>query len=54
MTYTSSSSADHVHMVTLTASQLSSIASGRSVTVTSTASTVTGSHQHDFMFQGKK
>ncbi len=53
-TYTSSSSANHVHMVTLTASQISTIASGGSVTVTSTVSTVTGSHQHDFTFQGKK
>ena len=53
-TYTSSSSSNHVHMVTLTASQLSTIASGGSVTVTSTASTVTGNHQHDFTFQAKK
>ena len=52
-TYTSSSSVSHVHMVTLTAAQLSAIASG-SVTVTSTASTVTGNHRHDFTFQGKK
>jgi len=41
-------------MVTLTASQLSTLASGGSVTVTSTASTITGTHQHDFTFQGKK
>ena len=41
-------------MVTLTSAQLSSIASGGSVTVTSTASTVTGNHQHEFTFQGKK
>ena len=53
-TYTSSTSSAHDHMVTLTASQLSTLASGGSVTVTSTASTVTGSHQHDLTFQGKK
>ena len=53
-TYNSSSSSSHVHMVTLTSAQLSSIASGGSVTVTSTASTVTGNHQHEFTFQGKK
>jgi hypothetical protein len=53
-TYTSSSSLGHVHMVTLTASQLATIASGGSVTVTSTTSAVTGTHQHDFTFQGKK
>lgn len=52
--YTSSSSLSHVHMVTLTASQLSTIASGGSVTVTSTLSTVTGNHAHDFTFQSKK
>ena len=54
MSYTSSSSLSHVHMVTLTASQLSTIASGGSVTVTSTVSTVTGNHSHDFTFVGKK
>ena len=53
-TYTSSSSLNHDHMVILTASQLSTIASGGSVTVTSTTSTVTGSHTHDFTFQSKK
>jgi hypothetical protein len=53
-TYTSSTSLNHAHMVTLTAAQLASIAWGGSVTVTSTASTVTGNHQHDFTFQGKK
>jgi hypothetical protein len=41
-------------MVTLTASQLSTLGSGGSVTVTSTSSTVTGNHTHDFTFQGKK
>jgi uncharacterized lipoprotein YajG len=53
-TYTSSTDSGHNHMVTLTASQLSTLASGGSVTVTSTVSAVTGSHQHDFTFQGKK
>jgi len=41
-------------MVTLTASQLSTLASGGSVTVTSTLNTVTGTHTHEFTFQGKK
>jgi len=41
-------------MVTLSAAQLSTIASGGSVTVTSTQNTVTGNHTHDFTFQGKK
>src|SRR5262245_46257237 len=54
VTYTSSNSLSHVHMVTLTASELSTLAAGGSVRVTSTASTVTGNHQHDFTFQGKK
>src|SRR5262245_18796076 len=53
-TYSSSSSASHVHMVTLTASQLATLAAGGSVTVTSTASPVTGDHQHNVTFQGKK
>ena len=53
-TYASSSSLTHVHMVTLSANQLSTIASGGSVTVTSTSSTVTGNHAHDFTFQAKK
>jgi hypothetical protein len=53
-TYTSSTDAGHNHLVTLTASQLSTIASGGSVTVTSAASAVTGSHTHSFTFQGKK
>ena len=52
-TYTSSTSLSHAHMVTLTTAQLAAIAGG-SVTVTSTASTVTGDHQHDFTFRGKK
>jgi hypothetical protein len=53
-TYTTSSTLGHTHTVTLTASQLASIASGGSVTVTSTVSTVTGTHSHDVTFQGKK
>jgi DNA-binding LytR/AlgR family response regulator len=53
-TYTSSSDSAHNHMVTLTASQLSTLASGGAVTVTSTLSTVTENHTHDFTFQGKK
>jgi hypothetical protein len=53
-TYTSSSNSGHDHMVTLTEGQLSTLASGGSVTVTSTNSTVTGNHTHDFTFQGKK
>jgi hypothetical protein len=53
-TYTSSNSLNHVHMVTLTAAQLSTLASGGTITVTSTSSTVTGDHTHDFTFQGRK
>jgi len=53
-TYTSSNNSTHDHMVTLSGSQLSTLASGGSVTVTSTNSTVTGNHAHDFTFQGKK
>jgi hypothetical protein len=53
-TYPSSTDSAHSHMVTLTASQLSTLGSGGSVTVTSTSSTVTGNHTHDFTFQGKK
>ena len=52
-TYTSSSSLSHVHMVTLSANQLSTIASGGSVTVTSTSSTVTGNHAHDSHSRGR-
>jgi hypothetical protein len=33
---------------------LSNLGLGGSVTVTSTVSTVTGSHSHDFTFIGKK
>jgi len=54
MTYTSSSSLNHTHMVTLTAAQLSSLGLGGSFTVTATVSTVTGNHAHDFTFTGKK
>lgn len=53
-TYTSSTDSAHNHMVTLNANQISTIASGGSVTVTSTSSAVTGNHTHDFTFQGKK
>lgn len=53
-TYTSSTDSAHNHLVTLTANQLTMIASGGAVTVTSTVSTVTGNHTHDFTFQGKK
>src|SRR5262245_17603385 len=53
-TYTSSSTLDHTHMVRLTASQLSGLGLGGSVTVTSTSSPVTGNHSHDFTFTGKK
>jgi len=52
--YTSSTDSAHNHMVTLSVSQLTTIASGGSVTVTSTSSTVTGNHTHDFTFLGKK
>ena|SRR5215468_2042921 len=53
-TYTSSNSLSHVHMVSLTAAQLQTIASGGSITATSTLSSATGNHLHDFTFQGKK
>jgi hypothetical protein len=53
-TYTTSNSMGHTHTLTLTAGQLSSIATGGTVTVTSSMSTVTGNHTHDFTFQGKK
>jgi len=53
-TYTSSTDSGHDHMVTLTASQLSTIASGGAVTVTSSVSITTGTHTHDFTFVGKK
>ena len=52
--YTSSTDLAHNHMVTLSAGQLRTIASGGSVTVTSTSSPTTGNHSHDFTFQGKK
>lgn len=54
VTYTTSASASHTHNVTLTAGQLTTLAGGGSVTVTTTASTVTGNHTHDFTFVGKK
>jgi hypothetical protein len=53
-TYTSSSTLKHTHMVTMSADQLASLGSGGSVTVTSTVSTTTGNHSHDFTFTGKK
>src|SRR3974390_3329506 len=49
-TYTSSNSTGHT--LTLTASQLSSIAARGTVMVTSSMNTVTGNHTHDFTFQG--
>ena len=52
--YTTSTSLAHQHTVTLTASQLSTLASGGTVTVTSSVSTATGTHTHDFTIQGKK
>jgi hypothetical protein len=53
-TYTTSSSAGHTHTVTLTASQLTSIAAGGTLTVTTSVSATTGNHTHDFTLQGKK
>src|SRR5215510_6119509 len=53
-TYTASSSLNHDHMVTLTASQMVTLGQQGTVTVTSTSSTVTGNHTHDFTFVGKK
>ncbi len=53
-TYTSSTDAGHSHTVMLTANQLSRLATQGSVTVTSSTSSVTGNHAHDFTFQGKK
>jgi len=53
-TYTASSSLNHDHMVTLSASQLTTLGQLGTVTVTSTSSAVTGNHTHDFTFVGKK
>ena len=53
-TYTTSTTLAHSHTVALSASQLASIAAGGTVTVTSSVSTVTGTHTHDFTIQGKK
>jgi hypothetical protein len=53
-TYTTSSADAHDHQVTLSASQLTTLATGGSVTVTTTSSVVTGVHTHNFTFQGKK
>jgi len=52
--YTSSSSLNHDHMVTLSGSQLMTLAQLGTVNVTSTNSAVTGNHAHDFTFIGKK
>jgi len=52
--YTSSNEASHVHLVALSANQLTTLASGGTVTVRSTSSNVTGDHTHEFRFQGKK
>ena len=53
-TYTTSNVSAHDHTVVMTGSQLASLAGGGSVTVTTSASTVTGVHTHDFVFIGKK
>ena len=53
-TYTTSNVQAHEHTVVMTGAQLSSLAGGGSVTVTTSASTVTGVHTHDFVFIGKK
>ena len=50
-TYTSSNDGNHTHTITLTAAQLSSIASGHSVTVTSSSDldpTTQVAHTHDW------
>jgi hypothetical protein len=52
--YTSTNVLSHDHQVTLSATQLATLGNGGSVTVTSTISTVTGTHTHDFTFVGKK
>ncbi len=52
--YTSSSTLNHTHLVALTASDLSTIAAGGSVTILSATNATTGFHQHNFTFQGKK
>ena len=53
-TYTTSNVSAHDHTVVMTSAQLSSLAAGGSVSVTTSASTVTGVHTHDFVFVGKK
>src|SRR5262245_23596018 len=53
-TYAASSSLNHEHVVTLTASQMVTLGQQGTVTVTSTSSTVAGNHTHDFTFVGKK
>jgi hypothetical protein len=52
--YTTTNVMAHDHQVTLSATQLASLASGGSVTVTTTSSAVTGVHTHDFVFVGRK
>ena len=52
--YTTTNVLAHDHQVTLSASQLASLAAGGSVTVTTTSSATTGVHTHDFTFVGKK
>jgi hypothetical protein len=44
----------HDHQVTLSVTQLASLAAGGSVTVGSATSAVTGVHAHDFTFVGLK
>lgn len=53
-TYTTSNVSAHDHTVVMTAAQLSSLAGGGSVTITTSSSVVTGIHTHDFVFIGKK
>src|SRR6266513_6359357 len=52
--YTTTNVLAHDHQVTLSASQLTSLTAGGSVTVTTTSSATTGVHTHDFTFVGKK
>ena len=52
--YTTSNAAGHTHTLVVTAKQLTSIATGESVTVTSGVSAMTGNHTHDFIIQTKK
>src|SRR5262245_60274326 len=54
VSFTSSSTSAHDHTVSFSANQMTTLAQGGTVTVTSTSSTVTGNHTHDFTFVGKK